>query len=893
MARQRLRRLLVSACALALAARACAAPPPAPRHGGDRGGAPPGVATIARRDGSELELRLDAGTEAADLLGRPLVVRRLARSVLVPLATRAFAQEWEENGVARVLPPPLGPPVDGGMQGGAPLAARLTWEDVRHAVREGDRAEPAHLGAPAARLARVSLRALSSEGEPAAPTVVPGQALWLEACAVCLTGQRVEHHWSADAGQFLLAGGTRAGAEFRGPAVVRWRAPVASATVDPVGSRATIRVRATAGGAGQGQTAQLDVAIVRGGPYRRVSWAPTMARVAKDSPLGPALASVAFLAAGAPGAFYCVDSAQSCLVWWGRDGPRYAPCGDRPVDGLNTFGGAVYCVQGGNVSHWRPGGGAPAFSFRLKGLGRLVDLEFGRAGDAFALDRGRAPCLWVLEGSADKVKRQLDPVRVDLEPAIEPAAMGPFCVDPASGDLFVLDTAEGRIRWWRSRQARAYRPVEAAVAAGGEGDAARQPVALVARANCDRARDLPLRVVFGSGAVSRRWTPPASPRQRGDRGGGAGSWAPVVAGPAPELAGMAFKAHAARGLPEGDLLLAGKGTVAGAERALLAQVSPDGELRRMLPLPQMPPGSVAVAPDGSRYLLLHSRHRRLFVTRHAYHVARLGPDGWMTRDLGPLEDYWPIVRLRPDRASSRRFLLVSRHTSMGSVVRFDVGDRAKSVDLTALPDLRRDVPSYRKFVVVDADSTPEHVVVLGRLKGQGTVLLLANSDRPHYLTYFHLATSRPLAIAAVAGVRRSAAAPEPYCYVCVLSSRGGRGIEVCEFNPRGFGRPTVRRIGVVAAAARPVEPVAIVSGFPDRPGTVYVLDRGRDDVRGFDIAEAARRIKAGRPAELDATPVLADLGIKRHTVDLAIGPGQVVHLVDETDWAITTYARRP
>jgi hypothetical protein len=268
----------------------------------------------------------------------------------------------------------------------------------------------------------------------------------------------------------------------------------------------------------------------------------------------------------------------------------------------------------------------------------------------------------------------------------------------------------------------------------------------------------------------------------------------------------------------------------------------------------------------------------------------------MVEDLPAIKSITSVVHVRPDRSSSDHVLVVGMSRGQEAVTRLCASDPAISLDLTSagIPGAKR-IPDHR---AVDVASSPEHLLILDR---EGKVLVFANQRPPQYLGDFDTGLRRPAAIAVFSKVaRRAEPDSKRRTYVCVLpSGRPGACVHLWELKTEGGGEPVGAKIGTFpdperfAPATQLSSPVTMDTGFPDAQGTLFVLDRGGAQVRAFDIPEIAFKLGQGLVPEISATPLIDNLPSKGEGIDMAVGPGQVVHIVDEKTEAIHTYARRP
>ena len=321
---------------------------------------------------------------------------------------------------------------------------------------------------------------------------------------------------------------------------------------------------------------------------------------------------------------------------------------------------------------------------------------------------------------------------------------------------------------------------------------------------------------------------------------------------------------------------------------MVVQLSARGEFRRMLPLPAVPPKLVAVAPGGVRFALLAQRRRW---SKDTQRLVALGPEGWLVKDLGSLESMGAVTRLRPDRASPDYVFLVGERRDRQSAFRLNVADPSRDLELSFAGVTG--VPEHR---AVDVASSAEHILVLDR---GGKVFILSNLQPVRYLGQFDTELRSPLALALVPAVGQEAPEGGPQAYACVLpSGRAAKCIHVWRFRVAADGKPVVVKVGTFPDPERfPAElqlssPVAMAAAFPDRPERLYVLDRGGSQVRVFDVADIAAKLVQRLQPDIPAKPLLDALPFQGEGLDLAIGPGQVIHVADQSSEAIHTYARQ-
>ena len=844
----------------------------------------PGFGTVERRDPQQqIEIRFDPDSKLTPALlqGQTLAVRRLAKTVYLPQSWRPLAQDWLNTGTAQVLP--------ASRTGGA-LVATLLWEDEKNPVKQGDRVELCRVPPEAAKPAILSLQVAgataglpSREGstvgqaDRGTAAAAPGEELLLAATVHCPTGAPPQCEWTVDAGEFVLAGGKSAGKTLRGPALARWRAPLAPVDAGvpgiPSSGSAKITLKVSAGGSGEAVEQSLAVAIkVPKEPYSKVQVVATRVPGATATRLGPLFSEAGPVAAGALTSFYLADAPNRRLLHWSPAGPRYVPLENTAVAALGSSDGAAWLVQGASLLRCKPEEKALAKVAALPKIERLAGVGINATGDVFALDSGAQPRFRVLlnvdGGSWSEAA---------LKPAVDSPWLARCCVDPLSNDLYILNSRDKMIQVWQALQGIDYHPLDVPIAVGAAMDQHGAPVALIPRGDCDRGDDLPIQLVFKNGEVTEKWTGQgATPK-----------WEPSVAGPPRQLRALRFTAAHAAPLSDGDILLAGQATAEGDTTPMVAQLSARGEFRRMLPLPELPPRWIAAAPSGQRYVLLGRRGQRL---------ALLDADGWMTEDLPAVKSISSVAHIRPDRSSSDHVFVVGTSRGLEAVVRLCASDPAISLDLTSggIPGARK-IPDHQ---AVDVASSSEHLLILDRA---GKVLVFANQRPPQYLGEFDSGLRRPAAIAVLSKVtRRGDPENKRRTYVCVLpSGRQATCVHLWELKTEGGSEPAGAKIGVFPdperfpAAVQLASPVTMDTGFPDAQGTLFVLDRGGSQVRAFDVPEIAFKIGQGLVPDMSATPLIDSLPFKGDALDMAVGPGQVIHIVDEKSEAVHTYARRP
>ena len=857
-------RPLLRPLVLALAAVLCASHAVAEGLGLRVGLPPPGIGTVFSRDKQRVRLQLDrdATVHAAQLIGRHLVVRAIARTVYLPQSWRELAHQCPEKGTLLVLPTDLT---------GGDLAAQLTWEDPRNPIKAGDRVEVCRIPPGAAKPLVLSLRVRRQHGPtPDPPAVNPGEEAWLEAQAICPTGVPPHCEWTTDLGDFVHAGGTAAGKSLAGPPLVRWRAPVAAAGPRKAAQQATIRLKVSVRPTGEAVEQTLVVRVQPPkGPYRKVQWTPTRITGLKDVSEGPLFSDASQLAAGPPGAFYLADTPARRLLYHSQAPPRYLPLGRSQVGALGSFAGEAHFVQAGSVLRWLGGPAAAAKVATAPTVGRLVGLQSNAAGDLYLLDSGAPPRLFVRAGA--KTGPWQD---APLEPRVDSPWLASFAIDPLSNDAYILDTRNGMVRQWRALAASNYYPLDVPMHLGKSLAKSGPPADVLVRLDCDRSRDLAARVVFETGAVTETWTPEGSPPR----------WKPTVSRAPAQLRSIGFAVRRAVALPDGDILMGGQATVDRSKVAVVAQVSPAGELRRRLPLPGIAPRFVAVAPGGLRYLFLLRERWGKDTER----LVVLGPDGWLVRDLGNLELCSSIKRVRADRSSPNHVFLVGEKRGRESAFRLDATDPTVLLELSSAGIPGRPIPEHE---AVDVATSPAHVAVLD---DDGKVLLFANAKPVKYLGQFETGLRRPRAIAVCSDVA-SDRAPEAgrRTYVCVLLS-GRRAASIRLWAIRfDDGEPAATALGSFPAAAQLSSPLTMDTGFPDHQEMLYVLDGGGTQVRAFDVADIGFKLSRRLVPTIPAAPLIDKLPFKGDELDMAIGPAQTVHIVDTKSHAVHTYARRP
>lgn len=820
----------------------------------------PGFGAVQFRQHGQQEFRLllDRGAPVTpeQLSGQTLVVRRPVEEVYLPQSNRLLAAHWEQVGVAQVLP----------TSAGRALMARVIWEDRANPIRSSDRVELCRIPADAAKpvLLSLQLRTLRGAMKAEDAAVVPGDHVCIEATVFCPTADLPRCAWTTDAGEFVYAGGRSAGKSLRGPALVRWRPPAQLGQGEGRIEKATIRLEVSAGLMSNPTTTTLTIRLVEPkGAY---------AKTQQISPRTPPFRDASQVAAGPLGSFYMVDATGQRLLHWTAAEPRSVPLGGSGAVALAAFGGAAWIVRDGSLARWAPGTNEVAAAGRLPGFSRIADIGFTAAGDLCVLDSTAIPRLALLARDAEGAWRE-----AKLEPGFAGPGLARFCVDPLSNDFYIFDSQDKLIRRWRALAGHTYRlfgdPIHLGKAVGQFGAL----VAVVPRLHFDADGGPPIALVFQKGAITEKWTPEGTPPH----------WVPAIASPAAALSAARFAARHAAMLPDGDVLLAGHAGAAGQAGAVVAQVSASGALRRMLPLPALPPRFVAVAPDGGRFVLFRQAGGRQATER----LARLGPEGWMAQDIGVPRGCKSIAAVRADRSSSDHVLVVGQ-TSSGrrqSVFRVDASKPLMPLELSrfGMPGAQR-IPEHE---AVDVASSAQHLVILDR---DGKVLVFANGKPPRYVGQFDTKLRRPKAIAVMSAVtRRSAPGSERRSYVCVLPSDGqAAGIRLWEFKTPP-GQVVATALGSFPADAPLSSPVTIATGFPDRQERLFVLDRGGAQVRAFDVPEIASALRQRQPLKAAAPALLDGLPFRGGRLDMAVGPGGVVHIVDGQTEAIHSFARRP
>ena len=829
-------------------------------------GLAPGFGIIVSRNQRELVLRLDG--EAVNipnrLEGQQLVVRRKLKAVHAPQANSPFAEEWRAIGAAEVLP---------ALDRSGLHLAMLFWEDPQHAVGMGDRVEIGRLAPELARPQILSIALAAHRPRPqAAAVAAPGEEVWLAADIFCPTGSAPQCEWTCDAGEFVHAGGASAGKALKGPRAVRWRAPA-----DPQGPpRTTIRLKATIPCRALSSEEALAINIEEpAGAYARLQTVPTRVRGAAGSRPGPLFAEASLLAAGPLDSVFVVDGPGRRLVHWAAAGPRFVPLGAAPVAALAAHGDTALCLQAGQLLTVPPDAAQPLPLAKAPAMKRPVGLWANELGDLYALDAGGPPTLHVLE---KKAAGPLSPpsyapawLQATLEPKGDAAWLAHATLDPHSNDAFAFDSRDRLVRQWRALEGIGYHPLPVAMPAGSALDRFGPPIALLPRLDADHAVELPVQLVFKSGAVTDKWTfEPRPPR-----------WQPLVRRPPREFTPIRFAAASAAPLPDGGLILGGQATVANETGPFLAQLSPSGELRRSLPLPELPPHLITATPDGRRYVL------------HAYRaqqrIVALGPDGWVARDLGLVEAIRPIVRLRPDRSSSDHLYVVGTRSGRESAIRLNILNPSAFLELSAQGFPGSGIPDHE---AVDVATSPLFTAVLDR---GGKVLLFANEKPLRYIGSIETGLRRPAALTLAAASHDAEGARQPF--VCVLpSGREAACLHIWQVRTAGGGKPAPVKIGQAPQADRASpaalsSPVTLDSAFPDRPGAVYVLDRGGAQVRVFDIPAIAAKLAEQQAPSLPAAPILDKLPLADGSGDMAVGPGQLIHIADPAGEAVHAFAR--
>jgi len=250
----------------------------------------------------------------------------------------------------------------------------------------------------------------------------------------------------------------------------------------------------------------------------------------------------------------------------------------------------------------------------------------------------------------------------------------------------------------------------------------------------------------------------------------------------------------------------------------------------------------------------------------------------------------PITRLRPDRSSSDYVFLVGDRRGRQSAFRLNVADPSRDLELSFAGVTG--VPEHR---AADVASSAEHILVLDR---GGKVFILTNLKPVTYLGQLDTELRSPLAIALVPAVGQEAPGGGPQTYVCVLpSGKGAKCIHVWRFRIAADGKPVIVKVGTFPDPERyPADvqlssPVTMDTAFPDRPERLYVLDRGGSQVRVFDVADIVAKLTQRLQPDISGKPLLDGLPFEGEGLDMAIGPGEVIHIADDRSEAIHTYAR--
>jgi len=787
----------------------------------------PGIAMVESRDRQQLRFRLDRDSKVypAQLQGLIVVVRRQVQKVYAPQAWRPFAEEWQENGTAVVLPI---------HKTGGDFIGRLVTEDIKHPVKPGDRVE-----------------------------VAPAQVVWLEADVVSFMSRPTPCTWTCDAGVFLLPGGIPAGKDLTGPSAVQWQAPA-----EPT-QQVTVGLRVSAGPRAKPSEQQLAIRVAAPtGDYAEAGRIRTRVPSGGRGALGPLFAEAGRIAAGPPGIFCLVDGPGKRLLRWVDGVPHYSPLSGQVVALASSGATAFVATKSSALPIDLPSGKASA-AVALPGAKRFVGLATNAVGDLFVLDSGAPPGLHIL--AAGTTAWQAAP----LEPRVDSPWLRSFAVDPTSNDVFVADTRDRMVRHWRAQGGGRYRLLPVAIAIGKAIDKHGEPIAILPRTDRDTLRDLPVQLVFKSGAVTDKWTSKGEPPR----------WEPEMAPLARALFALRFEASQAARLPGGDLLVSGRSTASGAKGPALVQVSPRGEFRRMLPLPDAPPRLVAVAPDARRYVVLGPRGRR-----DPERLIVVDQDGWLAHDFGPLQGYHKVLGLRPDRGSSGHVLIVGERTRRQSVFRVDAAEPDRTLELSSagLPGGR--IPDHE---AIDVASTPDRIVVLD---SKGKVIVFTNTRPIRVAGHFDTGLREPKAIALLGKVGKGGAKS----YVCVLeASKRAPAVHVWELRLADAGKLLYDRIGAFpdpergGAGARLASPRTLDSAFPDSRGTLFVLDAGGKRLRVFDAAAIAERLQNKLPAQVPAKAAIEKLAVKGEGLDLSVGPGQSVHIADPKGECIQIHRRRP
>jgi len=815
----------------------------------------PGFGIVASRNQREILIRIDpeATNVPNQLLGQPLLCRRYVRTVYAPQSRKPLAEEWQANGAAVVLP---------ALDRSGLYAATIIWEDPQNPVKMNDRVELGAVPPEAAAPVIISLRVVSQRA-PARdkPVAAPGEVVWLVADILSPTGEAPQCEWTADAGEFVLAGGASAGKSFKGRGPVRWRAPAAA---DPV-PQATVRLKVSTPCRALAAEASLPIKVEEPkGPFARVQWVPARARTPGSRRLGHVFSEASMLTAGPLGSFFLLDAPGRCLVSWGHGGPRFVGLDSAPVAALGTWGDAACLAQGGQLLVCPPEADKPKPAAKLPNAASLVGLCTGAAGDLYAFDNGAPPSIHVLAGPQEQAWQ-----RVPLGPKAAAPWLTLFTLDARTNDAFIFDSRDRVIRQWRPRQAGAYQPMAIAIPVGAAIDRCGPPIAIVPRPGADPAADLPVQLVFKAGTVTEKWTYERRPAR----------WEPTVSKSSRELFDLRFTGQRAARLSDGDLLLGGTAKAEHAAGPLLVQLSPAGEFRRRLPLPELPPRYLAAAPDGRRYVFFAGRSQRLLA---------LGPDGWVVRDLGAVEPLQPLSRLRADRSSSERVYVIGHKARRTSAFRLNSANPTAYLELSYAGLPGDNIPDHE---AVDVATSSAFVAVLTR---DGKVLLFAMQKTPRYLVAVDTGLRRPAAVALCSGSHDAAGAKQPF--LCVLpSGSAATGVHVWQVHTAGGGKPSVTKLGVFPGpkqgTAQLSSPVTIDSAFPDRAGMLYILDRGGAQVRALDLPAIAQRAANGAAPDIPAAPAIDKLPLEGGAGDMAVGPGQVVHIADTEGEALHSYAR--
>jgi hypothetical protein len=816
----------------------------------------PGIATVDRREQQRIWLRIDPGakTYPAQLEGQTLAIRRQTRKVSLPQSWRTLAEHWEQNAAVEVLST---------RESGGALVARILWENERMPVKAGDRAERARLPAEARLPVILDVTVHNPGAPPAEGAASPGQLVWFEANIVSPTRRVVLCEWTADKGRFVHAGGADAGTTLKGPASVRWVAP-ADSSGKPL--QATITLKAASPDTSEAAQHEFTVTVRPArGAYERTQWLPLAAGAGGGSVL-----SEATLVAGGPlDSVYIADAPGGKVHRWGHGSRGFFAAPGGPPRALGVSGAVAYLVDSGAV--WKKPSGPDAPS-QIGGLAltRPVGITFSATGDPCVFDSGAPPRLHIVEGEA--------PRSASIGPAVDASWLVGYCLTPCGNDVCLLNNRDQTVEVWRTLDGSTYRahglPVPLSPYLQTHGKA----VALLPRCEANRARELPFRVVFASGAITTSWAPEGE------------TWKASVEKAPSLLRAQRFAATTGAALPSCDVLLAGTATVEDQSVPRVAQLSPAGELRRMLPLPTGVPVSVTAGPSGMRYLLVADSASRSAKSR----VVAAGPEGWMADDLGSIDRCQPLRHVRADRRSTQHILLIGESRGRARAFRFDLEDPTKLLALGPGGILGQKIPNHE---AIDVASSAQHIAVLDE---DGLVLVFANDSRIRLLTTFDSDLSDAAGIAVLSNITpRTASSAQGRTYVCVLpSGRKATSVHVWEITTAG-GKATAKDIGRFPDPERfPADvllssPVAMDSGHADDPGSLYVLDRSGAQLRVFALADIAARLASRGVPDIPKAPALSGLTARKDGLDLAAGPGGAVHVADRDGAAVHSYERQP